>query len=385
MRKMNMHLSTQEKIKLVLEAIVVSVLTLFLIFALFQMVLFFFSRMPESLAGNPIIQEIVHSATQPQPVYVEIFVMILIAVIVMITVLWRLSRRRRRFEMYHIIEGLVVIANGNYSYRIEDIQSEDLKEVVHSIHFLIDNTVEAMEEERRIEESKEELVTNVSHDLRTPLTSIIGYLGLIESGQYKSQEDLEKYVTIAYQKSLQMQSLVNDLFEYSQVSHGAADFESNTFDLVQLMEQLIAEYELESRNQGVKIEIKSNRPVIYMKADSKKLVRVFTNIISNALKYGGDGDQIEITLEHRRTNVFIRIANNGRPISKKALNNVFERFYQAEKSRTDEQGAGLGLAIAKNIIEKQGGKISADVTGGWTHFDINLPLRNSATNAEESE
>lgn len=380
-----MHLSTQEKIKLVLEAIVVSILTLFMIFALFQMLLFFFSRMPESIAEKPIVQEIISSATQPQSVYVEIFVMILIAVIVILTVLWRLSRRRRRFEMYHIIEGLVVIANGNYSYRIEDIQSEDLKEVVRSIHFLVDSTVEAMEEERRIEESKEELVTNASHDLRTPLTSIIGYLGLIESGQYKSEEELKKYVNIAYQKSLQMQSLVSDLFEYSQVSHGTAGFENSTFDLVQLMEQLVAEYELESNNQGIEIGIQSNRPAIYMKADSKKLVRVFTNIISNALKYGGDGDQIKITLEHRRSYVFIRIANNGRPISKKALDSIFERFYQAEKSRTDEQGAGLGLAIAKTIVEKQGGKISADVAGGWTHFDINLPLRSSVTNIEETQ
>lgn len=380
-----MHLSTQEKIKLVLEAIVVSILTLFMIFALFQMILFFFSRMPERIAEKPIVQEIITSATQPQSVYVEIFVIILIAVIVILTVLWRLSRRRRRFEMYHIIEGLVVIANGNYSYRIEGIQSEDLKEVVRSIHFLVDSTVEAMEEERRIEQSKEELVTNVSHDLRTPLTSIIGYLGLIESGQYKNQEELKKYVNIAYQKSLQMQALVSDLFEYSQVSHGTAGFENSTFDLVQLMEQLVAEYELESKNQGIEIGIQSNRPAIYMKADSKKLVRVFTNIISNALKYGGDGDQIKIILEYRRTHVFIRIANNGRPISKKALNNIFERFYQAEKSRTNEQGAGLGLAIAKTIIEKQGGKISADVAGGWTHFDINLPLRSSVTDIEETQ
>ena len=79
------------------------------------------------------------------------------------------------------------------------------------------------------------------------------------------------------------------------------------------------------------------------------------------------------------------ICDDGIGMEEETVEHVFERFYQAEKSRTDEQGAGLGLAIAKNIIEKQGGKISADVTGGWTHFDINLPLRNSATNVEENE
>lgn len=372
-----MKLTPEEKVKLILEAIVISVITIIVIFGLFQSAVLVFEKIPDAYAEALSIKGWIQAVLQPPSLYGSIFSLLLCVLIVSLTVLWRLSRRRRRFEIQDIIEGLVIIAEGNYDYRIEGTQSEDLIKVVDSIHYLVDSTVEAMEEEKRLEKSKEELITNVSHDLRTPLTAIIGYLGLVESKQYKSQEDMEKYVSIAYQKSLQMQSLVNDLFEYTQVSQSKSTYESHTFDLLKLLEQVAAEYELESHQEGMAITIDANRSSMFMKGDPERLVRVFTNIISNAFKYGKGGDQIKIKAKYTKQNIFITIANNGEPISKKSLEDVFERFYRVEKSRHDESGSGLGLAISKSIVEGHGGKISADIVDGWTCFKIILPVRHS--------
>ena len=130
---------------------------------------------------------------------------------------WRIFRRYRQMQLRHIISELHYIAEGNYDHRIPFELRGDLNRIITSINGLVDSTVAAIAEERRIEQSKDELITNVSHDIRTPLTSIIGYLGLIEDQQYHSKEDLLKYTHIAYIKAKQMKSLVEDLFEYTKV------------------------------------------------------------------------------------------------------------------------------------------------------------------------
>lgn len=139
------------------------------------------------------------------------FILPLFLILDVAVLYWRLIRRYRQMQLRHIISELHYIANGNYDHRIPFELRGDLNRVVSSINGLVDSTVAAIEDERRIEKSKDELITNVSHDIRTPLTSIIGYLGLIEDRQYHSEEDLLKYTHTAYVKAKQMKSLVEDL------------------------------------------------------------------------------------------------------------------------------------------------------------------------------
>ena len=160
---------------------------------------------------------------------------------------WRLIRRYHQMQLRHIISELHYIADGNYNHRIPFELSGDLAKVVTSINGLVDSTVAAIEDERRIEKSKDELITNVSHDIRTPLTSIIGYLGLIEDRQFHSQEDLLKYTHTAYVKAKQMKLLVDDLFEYTKVRQPSVPIHTTTFDMAQLIEQLAADFELEAK------------------------------------------------------------------------------------------------------------------------------------------
>lgn len=151
-----------------------------------------------------------------------------------------------------------------------------------------------MDDERKIEKSKDELITNVSHDLRTPLTSIIGYLGLIEDKQYRSEEDILKYTHTAYEKAKQMKTLVDDLFEYTKVQQHGAPVNIMKIDLNQLIEQLTASFELEAQHRGIEITSSVIPNPLMIEADPEKLGRVFNNLVSNAFKYGNGASYIRI-------------------------------------------------------------------------------------------
>ncbi|MCD5002161.1 HAMP domain-containing histidine kinase [Enterococcus saccharolyticus] len=288
---------------------------------------------------------------------------------------WRLIRRYRQMQLRHIISELHYIAEGNYDHRIPFELRGDLNRVVSSINGLVDSTVAAIEEERRIENSKDELITNVSHDIRTPLTSIIGYLGLIEDRQYHSEEDLLKYTHTAYVKAKQMKSLVDDLFEYTKVRQPSVPVNILKFDMVQLIEQLAADFELEASKKNIVVETATRPNQIMMDGDTEKLVRVFNNLLTNALKYGKGASKIIMEAEKVGTEVVITVKNNGKMIPKKSLDSLFDRFYRVEESRSQETGGtGLGLAIAQSIVALHGGYIYAKSTPKWTSFIIHLPL-----------
>lgn len=292
---------------------------------------------------------------------------------------WRLIRRYRQMQLRHIISELHFIAEGNYDHRIHFELKGDLSRVVASVNGLVDSTVAAIEDERRIEQSKDELITNVSHDIRTPLTSIIGYLGLIEDRQYHSEEELLKYTHTAYTKAKQMKSLVDDLFEYTKVRQPSNPLHLISFDMVQLVEQLAADFELEASKKGIRILTTANPDHLSMEGDTEKIVRVFNNLLTNALKYGKHATQIIIEVERIGTEAVITVKNDGQMIPKRSLDLLFDRFYRVEESRSKETGGtGLGLAIAQSIVALHGGYIYATSTPSWTSFIIHLPLAGNA-------
>jgi signal transduction histidine kinase len=312
------------------------------------------------------------------------FIIPLFFLLDVIVLYWRLIRRYRQMQLRHIISELHYIAEGNYDHRIPFELRGDLNRIVSNINGLVDSTVAAIEDERRIEQSKDELITNVSHDIRTPLTSIIGYLGLIEDRQYHSEEELLKYTHTAYIKAKQMKSLVDDLFEYTKVRQPSVPINVISFDMAQLVEQLAADFELEASRKGIKIETYTRPEHIVMDGDTEKLVRVFNNLLSNALKYGKNATKIVMEVEKVGTEAILTVKNNGQMIPKQSLDSLFDRFYRVEESRSQETGGtGLGLAIAQSIVALHGGYIFAKSTPEWTSFIIHLPLkRNDLSNTQ---
>ena len=292
-----------------------------------------------------------------------------------IVVYWRLIRRYRQMQLRHVIEELHYIADGHFDHRIPFVVKTDLQKVIDSINALVDSTVASMEEERQIEQSKDDLITNVSHDIRTPLTSIIGYLGLLKSSELN--EDQTKYIQIAYDKALQMKALAEDLFEYTTLRSST----NNKLVLAPLhvnsmLEQVAAGFELEAEKKNIAFNVVTRPRDLVIDADAKMIVRMLNNLISNALKYGRGATEINL-IANKVNNEFVelRVENNGEQIPKKSLQKIFDRFYRVESSRNLKTGGtGLGLAITKSIVDLHGGNIKCQSTSELTSFIIQLPL-----------
>ena len=373
-----MKLTGREKTELFLEGVVTVILLLLLNLSIIVLI-------NQSISTNPGLRDgifIIKRSIIIGPDHLHLWSWENIFIVLMIlfdaaVVYWRLIRRYHQMQLRHIISELHYIANGHLNHRIPFKLKGNTQSVVESINALVDSVIQSMDEERAIESSKDELITNVSHDLRTPLTSILGYLGLIRDKQYHSQEDLLKSADIAYLKAKQMKSLVDNLFEYTKVKQTGTPLSISKIDLNQMMEQLVASFELEADKSGLAISAQETDQPMYIEADAEKLGRVFNNLISNAIKYGKGGHHIYLSCATGQPGeVVIHVANDGPEIPKQSLDQIFERFYRVESSRNkDTGGSGLGLAIAQSIIDLHGGYINVSSDQGLTTFAIHLPVK----------
>ncbi|MFT9004208.1 MAG: ATP-binding protein [Liquorilactobacillus hordei] len=372
-----MKLTAREKSELFGEGIVTIILLLLLNLSIYVLL----DQLIESNPGlaNGIFQIKMSLAFGPNHIqfwswgWVFLTAMLIIDVFI---IYWRLLRRYRQMQLQHIIFELHYIADGHLDHRIPFQLQGDMQRVISSINALVDSSLRAMEEERKIERSKDELVTNVSHDIRTPLTSIIGYLGLIEEKQYQSEKDILKYTHTAYLKAKQMKLLVEDLFEYTKVRQPSTPLKLSQIDLGQLLEQLAISFELEAKKKNVIIQTGKIESKLLMDADAEKLVRVFNNLITNALKYGAGAKTIWISAKKvSEKEIVVSIANDGKAIPKKSLAQLFDRFYRVESSRSKETGgSGLGLAISLSIVELHHGYIYAESDDKLTNFIMHFPI-----------
>lgn len=274
-----------------------------------------------------------------------------------------------------VSHGLLEISKGNLDFRIEKYGEDELASLANNINFMAGQLKNRIENERKAERTKSDLITNVSHDLRTPLTSIKGYLGLIKEKKYKEQEQLDQYVNIAYNKSEKLEILINDLFEYTKLSNNGVNINNQNIALNGLLEQLIDELSPISEENNVTIVEEFINEKVIVDIDPNKTVRVFENLLMNAIRYSLKPGKIKVILAKEKEVALIRVQNKCDNLSEEDLEKVFDRFYRAEKSRSsDTGGSGLGLAIAKNIVELQGGRIEAKYSDGYVSFDVRFML-----------
>ena len=371
-------LTPKEISELVLEGIV----TLCIVFLLYLGILVMVSQLinePGFISVEFSAREVFHIEREQVLFYKNIFTITSVVFAVAFTY-WRLMRRYQQMQLNHILEELHLIADGQYDRRIPFRLSGDMGQVVNSINRLVDSTVNALEDERAIEKSKDELITNVSHDIRTPLTSIIGYLGLIVNQPNVESADAKRYAEIAYSKAEQMKLLVDDLFEYTTTRPNGAPLRLNDIPIVNFLEQVAADFELEAQKRKMAIEVLPNNRDVVLELDAEKMVRVINNLLSNAIKYGYEDSVITMEVLKNDGVITIAVRNAGDPISKEVLEQLFARFYRAEASRSKETGGtGLGLAIAENIVQSHGGMMYAESENGQTSFYVCLPEENQGS------
>ena len=220
---------------------------------------------------------------------------------------------------------------------------------------------------------KNDLIAYLAHDLKTPLTSVIGYISLLKEAPDMSMEQRAKYTNIALEKALRLESLINEFFDITRCNLHEMVLEEETFDLGYMLMQMADEFYpiLEQHGKSIGIHIDEDLPVT---ADSAKLARVFNNILKNAVAYSYDNTGIEIHAKKQENTLYVSISNFGKTIPKQKLNMIFEKFYRLDDARsTNTGGAGLGLAIAKEIVEAHGGTISVTSEKQITTFIVELP------------
>ena len=228
------------------------------------------------------------------------------------------------------------------------------------------------EEVRRSEQRRQELTAFLAHDLKTPLTSVLGYLELLRDEPGLTEEQRAKYTGVALDKAKRLEQLVGEFFDINTM-----DLELKTTDSIQisfLLEQIADEFYplFASKDLTCTPQI---QPHLVVRGDGDKLARVFDNILRNAVSYSTPGGEVGLTARRVDATALITISNEGLEIPETELSNIFEKFYRLDAARsTHTGGAGLGLAIAKEIVELHGGAIRAECTGRRTSFLITLPL-----------
>lgn len=284
-----------------------------------------------------------------------------------------------RFELIH--RTLEKFSLGDFDTEIPQMKDDYLGDLSFFLSNIKSKLKQLIEEEKRAVQSKNELVTNVSHDLRTPLTSIIGYLRLIQDDQYKDEVELKYFVDIAYEKTLRLNKMVNDLFEFTKINNRDIAIRKMHFSLIEFLKQLKEQFLPQLREAEMELVINQDNEELFIYADPDKLYRVFENLITNAIKYGKTGKRIDIQVESEEEYINIHVINYGEPIPANAIPHIFERLYRLEKSRSDETGGtGLGLAIAKGIVELHQGEIHVYSNDLETRFEVKIPIAESLEN-----
>ena len=265
------------------------------------------------------------------------------------------------------------ITEGDLTTQIEVEGDDEFSQMAANLNRMGEEIRELMEKERESERTKNELITNVAHDLRTPLTSIIGYLELLSKGIPLPQEMQQKYIEIVYTKAKRLEKLIEDLFGFTKV--GKVSMNVGKVDLVKLLGQLLEEFYPSFAEKDLIYELVSNVPAQVITADGNLLARLFDNLINNAIKYGAEGKKVLVQVLAEEEIVTVSVTNYGYVIPADELPLIFNKFYRVEQSRsTSTGGTGLGLAIAKNIVDMHGGTIAVASDLDGTVFTVKLKV-----------
>jgi signal transduction histidine kinase len=317
------------------------------------------------VSGNPKANIAYRQGSDPFPAVVLGFITFILLFLL-------LTRRKMRY-FEQLTSGVLEISKGNLKFRVAEKYQDELGSLARNINHMGKELEERIELERRAERTKNELITNVSHDLRTPLTSIMGYLRLLIDKKYETKEDVDNFLNIAYGKSEKLKGLIEDLFEYTRLTDQEIKLNFQQVSQHELIEQLLDELSPIAESDQICFETEFPQGKVWALMDSDKMVRVYENLLINAINYSYKPGIIKVSLIENENNVIVCIKNIGAEIPKEDLPYIFDRFYRVEKSRSSScGGAGLGLAISKQIVELHNGKIWAESEENNTYFYVCL-------------
>lgn len=251
--------------------------------------------------------------------------------------------------------------------------SEELKGVEDEMNMVRETALLSARHAKEAEQRKNDLIVYLAHDLKTPLTSVIGYLTLLTDERDISAGSREKYTEIALNKAERLEELINEFFEITRFNLTAMELDMETINLSMMMEQITSEFEPVLRGKNLTF-CREIEPGVAMTCDSDKMQRVFDNLIRNAVNYSYPSSAINIFLKQQEEEIVIQVSNHGKTIAPEKLTRIFEQFFRLDSARSSYTGgSGLGLAISKEIVELHGGTIAAESENESITFTVRLP------------
>ncbi len=296
---------------------------------------------------------------------------IMLAVLMVFLVIMRIYLKGFIKYFNEVNRGIDALIDENSGDVVLSPELSVTEKKINSIkHTLAQRKLEAELAEQR----KNDLVVYLAHDLKTPLTSVIGYLNLLRDENQISEELRAKYLTISLEKAERLEDLINEFFDITRFNLSGITLEYSRVNLTRMLEQLTYEFKpmLLDKNLECVLEI---APDISMKCDVHKIQRVFDNLLRNAVNYSFDHGTVHIVVTQNEETIVIKFTNQGNTIPKEKLERIFEQFYRLDTARSSKSGgAGLGLAIAKEIVELHGGNITARSENEEIEFEVTLPI-----------
>ncbi|KOA19756.1 sensor histidine kinase YycG [Clostridium homopropionicum DSM 5847] len=293
--------------------------------------------------------------------FIAITMVFFISYIVTNLIMSYLFSKRILEPIAHLKRATTEISRGDLSIEITESGDEEIKELCADFEKMRIQLKNSVRLKIKYDDNRKMLVSSISHDLKTPITSIKGYVEGILDGVANSPEKVEQYLKTIYSKAELMDVMIDDLLLYSKLDLNQLPFNFEKTDIVNFFEYCVQENDFELQKHNIKIHLESefNGPK-YVMLDRERMRRVIINIIDNSRKYmDKDKGKIIISLRETNSSVIIEIRDNGSGINKEDLSRIFDRFYRADLARTETKGSGLGLAISKQIVESHKGKIWA--------------------------
>ncbi len=274
-------------------------------------------------------------------------------------------------------EATVKIKNGQLDFKLPRNKKDEIGKVMTSFDIMREELKNSIEKQIQYEENRKELITSISHDLKTPITSIKGYVEGIKDGVANDPNKMAKYLDVIYKKSMILDQLIDDLFLFSKLDLNRMPFNFEKVNAMSYFNDCIDEIAMDLKKIDFKLMYQSTlKSDCYMMIDPQQFRRVILNVVQNAVKYSIDNQEIEIRTDMLEDRIHVEIQDYGKGIKQDELDKIFDKFYRCDKSRnTKISGSGLGLAIAKQIIEQLNGQIWAESESGkGTTIFIEIPL-----------
>ena len=301
--------------------------------------------------------------------------MVLVIIILILIIVFQ------NIKIYNISNNIEKVIEGNFNERIRIHDNNKIvKILIINLNRLIDEFQKIVSLNKQYEDDRKKMISNISHDFRTPLTSMLGYVEMLKNDDSLSLDDRREYLEVINIKGEVLRGLIEEFFSLSKFDSQDISLNITRLNITEIIRRCLLSFLKDFETQGIQMELELRNKDIFMEADEKAIYRILQNLIANALKYGEDGKVIGISLSEETNNVVIEIWDKGKGIPEEDIPYIFKRLYSVDKSRNSNlKGSGLGLTIVKKLVEKHNGTI--EVTSkpyDKTAFKVSLPkkLRN---------